>query len=96
MHIYVADSHAQPVVRIDKLLAAGHLMKGDGGIDGSSGWLLCDILCDEGGEKECAWTQISVEKLELELDILKLVLNCSTDNCNHSNMRYYACAYSLR
>ena len=29
-----------------------------------------------------------VEKLELELDILKLVLNCSTDNHNHSNMRY--------
>ena len=33
-------------------------MKGDGGIDGSSGWLLCDILCDEGCERESAWRQI--------------------------------------
>ena len=33
-------------------------MKGDGGIDGSSGRLLCDILCDEGGERECLETNL--------------------------------------
>ena len=33
-------------------------MKGDGGIDGSSSWWLCDILCDEGCERESAWRQI--------------------------------------
>ena len=36
----------------------GHPMKSDGSIDGSSGWLLCDILCDEGCERESAWRQI--------------------------------------
>lgn len=41
------DPHAQLVIRVNKLLAASHPMKSDGGIDGSGGGLLSDVLCDE-------------------------------------------------
>ena len=57
-HVLVADPHAQPVVRVNKLLAASHPVKGDSGIGGGSGGSLCDVLCDEGGERECAGRQI--------------------------------------
>ena len=51
-HIWVADPHGQLVTRVDKLLAASHPVKGDGGIDGGSGGSLDDVLCDERGERE--------------------------------------------
>ena len=56
--ILVADRHAQLIVRVNKLLAASHPVKGDGGIDGGRAGSLCDVLCGEGSERECAGKQI--------------------------------------
>ena len=55
--ILVADRHAQLIVRV-KLLAESHPVNGDGGIDVGRAGSLCDMLCGEGGEKECAGRQI--------------------------------------
>ena len=51
-HIRVA------VVRLNRFIAASNPMKGDGGIDGSSGGSLCNVLCDERSEAMWAWRKI--------------------------------------
>ena len=57
-HVWVADLHAQLVIRVDKLLAASHPGKGDGGIDGGSGGSLDEVLCGERGEREWVGTDL--------------------------------------
>ena len=57
-NVRVADPHAQLVVRVNKLLAARHPVKSDGGVDGGSGGSLDDLLRDERSKRECAGGQI--------------------------------------
>lgn len=57
-HFQVADPHAQLVVRVEKLLAVSHPVRGDSGIDGGSGGSHYDVLCDERGERVCLETDL--------------------------------------